>query len=143
MLKSPSCNMKMCKILWRDAGLRHQWLTHIILATRAEIRRITVWSQSGQIVHKTLSWKYLTQKKGWHSGSNGRATVQQVWGSELKSQNCKRRRIQMLTLQISLLLITESMKFQVKWWWWVPGRFSTAITLFCLKYFMPSVHKTY
>jgi hypothetical protein len=39
------------------------WLTTIILATQeAEIRRISVQSQPGQIVLKTLSQKYLTQK---------------------------------------------------------------------------------
>jgi hypothetical protein len=40
-----------------DSG-RHQWLSLIILATQeAEIRRITVQSQAGQIVHETLSLK--------------------------------------------------------------------------------------
>jgi hypothetical protein len=35
---------------------RHQWLTPVILATQeAEIRRITVGSQPGQIVQETLS----------------------------------------------------------------------------------------
>jgi hypothetical protein len=34
----------------------HQWLTSIILATQgAEIRRIWVSNQPGEIVHKTLS----------------------------------------------------------------------------------------
>jgi hypothetical protein len=43
----------------------HQWLTPIILATQeAEIRRITVQSQPGQIVLKTLSQKNLYKKKG-------------------------------------------------------------------------------
>jgi hypothetical protein len=42
---------------------RHQWLTPVILATEeAEIRRIMVRRQPRQIVHKTLSQKYLTQK---------------------------------------------------------------------------------
>jgi hypothetical protein len=37
----------------------------VILTTQeAEIRRIKVQSQSRQIIHKTLSQKYLTQKKG-------------------------------------------------------------------------------
>jgi hypothetical protein len=40
-----------------DSG-RHQWLSLVILATQeAEIRRITVQSQAGQIVHETLSLK--------------------------------------------------------------------------------------
>jgi hypothetical protein len=35
---------------------RYRWLTPIILAIqKAEIRRITVQSQAGQIVHETLS----------------------------------------------------------------------------------------
>jgi hypothetical protein len=38
------------------------WLTPVILATQeAEIRRITVRSQPGQIVLKTVSGKYSTQ----------------------------------------------------------------------------------
>jgi hypothetical protein len=40
-----------------------QWFIPVILATQeAEIRRISVRSQPGQIVHKTLSPKYPTQK---------------------------------------------------------------------------------
>jgi hypothetical protein len=47
---------------------RCQWLTLIILATwETEIRRIIVWSQSGQIIHETLSWKTLSQKN-WAGG---------------------------------------------------------------------------
>jgi hypothetical protein len=39
-------------------------LTPVILAIQeAEIRRISVWSQPGQIVHKTLSQKYPSQKR--------------------------------------------------------------------------------
>jgi hypothetical protein len=41
----------------------HQWLTPVILATQeAEISRIRVRSQSRQIVLKTLSQKYPSQK---------------------------------------------------------------------------------
>jgi hypothetical protein len=45
------------------AGL--QWLMSTILATQeAEIRRITVSSQVGEIVCETLSQKYPSQKEG-------------------------------------------------------------------------------
>jgi hypothetical protein len=48
----------------------------VILATQeAEIRRIEVQSQPGQIVLKTLSRKTPSQKKGWQSGSSGRASA--------------------------------------------------------------------
>jgi hypothetical protein len=41
----------------------HPWLTPVIVATQeAEIRRIMVWSQPGQIVPKTLSRIYSIQK---------------------------------------------------------------------------------
>jgi hypothetical protein len=41
----------------------HQWLIPAILAThKAEVRRITVHSQPGEIIHETLFRKYLTQK---------------------------------------------------------------------------------
>jgi hypothetical protein len=44
------------------------WLTPVILATQeAEIRRITVQSQTRQRVHETLSRKNH-HKKGWGSG---------------------------------------------------------------------------
>jgi hypothetical protein len=49
------------KLLRIQAG--HWWLTPIILTTQeAEIRRILVQSQPGQIVHETLSRKNLSQK---------------------------------------------------------------------------------
>jgi hypothetical protein len=42
----------------------HHWLTPGILATQeAEIRRMVVQSQPGQIVHKTLSQKTLHKKR--------------------------------------------------------------------------------
>jgi hypothetical protein len=59
----------------------HQWLTPVILATQeAEIRRITVWSQPGQIVHETLSWKKPSQKPFRAGG------VAQGVGPEFKPQ---------------------------------------------------------
>jgi hypothetical protein len=45
---------------------RHQWLIPIILATqKTQIKRIGVQSRHWEIVHKTLSQKYQTPKKGW------------------------------------------------------------------------------
>jgi hypothetical protein len=42
---------------------KHWWLTLVTLVTQeAEIRRIPVRSQPGQIVHETLSQKTLHQK---------------------------------------------------------------------------------
>jgi hypothetical protein len=44
-----------------------------ILATQeAEIRKIVVQGQPGQIVHETLSQKIPFTKKGWWSGSRYR-----------------------------------------------------------------------
>jgi hypothetical protein len=58
---------------------RHRWLTHIILdAQEAEIRRIMVGSQQGQVVHKAPFQNYLTLKK-----SDG---VTKVIGPELKKK---------------------------------------------------------
>jgi hypothetical protein len=45
----------------------------VILATQeADIRRIAIQSQPGEIICKTLSWKNPLQKKGWWSGSRYR-----------------------------------------------------------------------
>jgi hypothetical protein len=42
---------------------RHRWLMPVILATHeAEITRIKFRSQPRQIVHETISQKYLKQK---------------------------------------------------------------------------------
>jgi hypothetical protein len=47
---------------WRA---RHQWLTLVTLATQeAEIRRISVQDQPGQIVHETYLKKKPHHKKG-------------------------------------------------------------------------------
>jgi hypothetical protein len=59
----------------------------VILATQeTEIRRITILGQLKQIVHKTLSWKYPTQKKGWRSGLSDREPAFPMWGLEFKPQ---------------------------------------------------------
>jgi hypothetical protein len=66
------------KHLILEASLaRHWWFTPVILtAQEAEIRRITVQSQPGQIVWETLSRKKKNiTKKGWWWGSSGRASV--------------------------------------------------------------------
>jgi hypothetical protein len=45
---------------------RRQWLMPVILTTQeAEIKKIMVPSQPGQIVCKTLSQKNPIRKKGW------------------------------------------------------------------------------
>jgi hypothetical protein len=47
----------------------------VILATQeAELRRIEIQSQSGQIVPKTLPWK-TQYKRGWWNGWSGRASA--------------------------------------------------------------------
>jgi hypothetical protein len=67
----------------------HQWLMPIILATQeAEIRRIEVRSQPGQIVHKTLSQK-THQKKAGGVGQGEGPGVGQGEGPEFKPQYCK------------------------------------------------------
>jgi hypothetical protein len=59
----------------------HQWLTPVILAIQeAEIRKITVGNQPGQIVHETLSRKNPSQKK--RAGG-----VAQGVGPQFKPQN--------------------------------------------------------
>jgi hypothetical protein len=68
-----------------DLLAEHQWLTPVILATReAEIRRIVVQSQPGQIVHKTLS------RKTFHK--NRVSGVAQGEGTEFKPQYCKKKK---------------------------------------------------
>jgi hypothetical protein len=51
----------------------------------AEVRRVAVQSQTGQIVHETLSRKTLSQKKK----RADRSGVAQGEGSEFKPQNSK------------------------------------------------------
>jgi hypothetical protein len=50
-------------ILRKGMGAGYQWLTPVILATQEAEIRIEIWSQPGQIVHETLSRKYVTQKE--------------------------------------------------------------------------------
>jgi hypothetical protein len=49
-----------------EGRARCWWLIPIILGTQeAEIKRIMVQSQPGQIIHKALSRKKPSQKQGW------------------------------------------------------------------------------
>jgi hypothetical protein len=59
---------------------RHQWFLPVILATHeAEIRRIKVLSQPGQIVCKILSQKIPITKKGWHMKKNEMLSFAGKW----------------------------------------------------------------
>jgi hypothetical protein len=63
---------------------RHQWLTPVILATQeAQIRRIVVQSQPGQIVPETLSQKTLHKNRA--------GGVDQGEHPEFKPQFCKKK----------------------------------------------------
>jgi hypothetical protein len=69
----------------KKSTARRQWLPPIILATQqAEIRRIMVQSQPGQIAHETLPRKNPSQKR-----SGG---VAQCVGHEFKPQYQKERK---------------------------------------------------
>jgi hypothetical protein len=49
-------------------GVRHWWFTPVILAIQeAEIRRIMVQRQPGQMAHKILPQKNPTPKQDWRS----------------------------------------------------------------------------
>jgi hypothetical protein len=63
-----------------------QWIMPLILASQeAEIRRITIWNQPGQIVWETLSWKNPTQK--YRAGG-----VALALGPEFKPQYRKKKK---------------------------------------------------
>jgi tRNA U54 and U55 pseudouridine synthase Pus10 len=70
----------ICGIIIKNT-VRHSWLTLVILATQeAEIRRIVVGSQPGQIVLETLSQKNPSQERA------GGSPFHQGIGPELKPQ---------------------------------------------------------
>jgi hypothetical protein len=67
------------------------WLRPVILATQeAEIRRMAVWNQPGQIVYKTLSQKSRHKKRvgGWWSSSRCRHCVQIPVPPKKKQKGC-------------------------------------------------------
>jgi hypothetical protein len=83
--KNPVC--LLCAGLKMQTPVGFQWLICKILAIQeAEIRRIIVWSQPGQIVLETLSWKYPTPKR-----AGGVAQVVEnlpsKWSPEFKKAN--------------------------------------------------------
>jgi hypothetical protein len=86
----------------REREARYQWLTPVIPATQeAEIRRIKVWSQPGQIVRKTLSRKNPSQKKGWWSGSRWQPLIQTAaLQKKKKKKKEKERDAQTLRLEV-------------------------------------------
>jgi hypothetical protein len=88
---------------------RHWWITPVILATQeAEIRRIAVWTQPGQIVHETLSQKKKSQNKKekrlW-SGSRCRPWVQ----TPVPKKKNKRQ-----TYATRLEAVDDSLKWKVR-----------------------------
>jgi hypothetical protein len=98
-------------ILWKKllALAKHEWLTPVILATQeAEIRRITVWSQPVQIVHKTLSRRYPSQKKGQQSGSRCRPWVQisvLQWGEGRSTKALQHNRVPIARVKESMVTV--------------------------------------
>jgi hypothetical protein len=82
---------------FRDTEAEHWWLMPVTLTNQeAEIRRIAVQSQPGQIVCETLS-----QKKNLSQKRAGR--VAQGVGPEFKLQHCKKKKIRDTKNLISLL----------------------------------------
>jgi hypothetical protein len=49
--------------------IKISWAPVTLATQKAEIRRITVQGQPGQMVCETLSGKNPSQKKGWWNGS--------------------------------------------------------------------------
>jgi hypothetical protein len=93
----PACTRQQNPVSKSQGQDRRWWLTPLILATQeAEIRRIAVQSQPGQIVLETLFWKKTQQKKDWCGDSNGIVAVWQVWGPDFKPQYCQNKQAKKL-----------------------------------------------
>jgi hypothetical protein len=55
-------------------------------------RRIEVWGQPWAKTQYAI-WKITKSKKGWWSGSHGRASTQQGGGFEFEPQHCRNNKI--------------------------------------------------
>jgi hypothetical protein len=82
----------------------HRWLTPVILATQeAEIRRIKVWSQPKQIVHKTISNNPSQRKAG---------KVAEGVGPEFEPQYCKKSATPRFIQLLPSILTSRSVRIQ-------------------------------